>query len=386
MKEIREALLRKTKLIGKGAARRLEDGNEYYYMEKVKVKHKTSILGINADPYYTYHYELRFKKDDFVKDLNFINSEIEGYLKQINQLEGSLTTLKNTNQVLEQNRVKVASLESNLEQTKGLLEQEKTNLVSYIQKLSEQQRACIVADQFKAENSEYLIDTICELGFDANVLASIAIDNDNTVLLDFALNFGANLDAYSVKDKTLVQRAIAGENGYIINKVISSTKNFDNSLFYSLLQNDLASLKIILSHRPELATQLLFGDCSLLHYAIATNQLEMVNYLVSISPAAVKQNNSNGDSCLKIALRSASNEVVEIISKHVNLSDEYMRLEQCGANELINRANELHLDKVGFISVESQLTENLKIDHVNDGDFVKTNVIGQVNSGDLYMI
>lgn len=93
MKEIENALNKKILLIELASAR---SKNDYYYTEKVKVKHKTSICGVNAEPYYTYHMELRFKHEEFSKKLNLINSEIAGYLEQINELNQSLSTLVST--------------------------------------------------------------------------------------------------------------------------------------------------------------------------------------------------------------------------------------------------------------------------------------------------
>ena len=51
--------------------------SKYYYYETVKVKHKTSILGINAHPYYTYHQELRFNHDLYNRDLQNADKTIQ---------------------------------------------------------------------------------------------------------------------------------------------------------------------------------------------------------------------------------------------------------------------------------------------------------------------
>jgi hypothetical protein len=367
MKEIENALVKKTLLIDQALAR---SNNDYYYTETVIVKHKTSICGVNAEPYYTYHKELRFKYKEFSKNLNLVNSEISRYLEQINQLTESLSILTSTNQVLEKNKVTLSNTERNKELTENLLIQAKSNLTHYLEKLSEQQRACIVASEFETLNSEYLIETIRDIGFDYNVLASIAIDSDNISLLGFALDLGANLDSHLIENKTLVQHAITKGNSSVINKVIISTKVFENSLFYSLQQNDELSLKVILSYSPELAVNLLFEDYSLLHYAIANNQISTVSYLINTFPNTITQTNAGGDSCFKIALRTGSNEMVGIVSQHVHLTQEYIDLNHDGAIDLINRAVELKLDKLGFAPKENQKIESFINNDITHYDVV----------------
>ena len=56
--------------------------SKYYYYETVETKHKTKFLGINAEPYYTYHQELRFNYDKYNKDLHNANAAIQFFKQQ----------------------------------------------------------------------------------------------------------------------------------------------------------------------------------------------------------------------------------------------------------------------------------------------------------------
>ena len=384
MKELSEAIYNKRSLADKVSVRSV---NEYYYNETVKVKHRTSVGPFNGEPYYTYHEELRFNSGKYSQDLGGINAQIQQYLSQINQLTSSLESLTSKNQTVAENKKEVTSSENTKKAAEDLLAQTKASLTAYIQGLTKADRASIVASEITNSDSEYLIETICELGFDYNVLAAIAIDSNNSSLLDFALHSGANLDQYLVEGKTLIQHAVKQGNNNIISKSIAATKHFETSLFYALLQNDLVSLKAILSVQPELASSLLFEDYNLAHYAIANNQMEVLSYVMSICPKALTVTNSNGDSSFKIALRSGNNEMVALVSEHVNLADEYVSLKQKGNTDLIDRAIGLDLAKAGFAAIkeDKEQLEDLLV-HVGGDSSSDLAVIGNIGINEIEMI
>lgn len=155
-------------------------------------------------------------------------------------------------------------------------------------------------------------------------------------------------------------------NQSIITRAIGSTKNFRSSLLYAMTQDDLATIKTILSSYPGLASNLLFDDCTLLHYAIASNQINVAHYLISMYPEILGISNSNGDSCFKIALRSGNDEIVSLVSSHIFLEQECAALVKSGDDLLVNRAIKLQLVKEDYLKTHEQNVESLILisDHV----------------------
>jgi len=324
MKQINQAIDKKISIVDQAYARAV---NDYYYNETVWVKHKPEIgFGIKDNPYYTTHQELKFNSGNYYQSLSDVNAEIEQYLSEINQLTDTLVSFKSKEQELKQHQDEHTNLEQLLKSTKDQLKYIKAQFTSYIHGLTDVQRACLLASEFNTKGAEFLIETICEKSFDANILATIAIEQGDMQKLTFAINAGSDTDAYCIEDKTLVQYAIAKGDQSIISKVISSTSNFDNSLLFALKHNDLGTIKVILSTYPKLALHLLSGEASLLHYAIANKQMEIIDYIVNKHPEALKVFNCNGDSPIDVAARSGNEELLSYISKHSNIDHENDKL------------------------------------------------------------
>ena len=315
MKALYQLILTKQSLVNQAMARSV---NEYYYNETVEVKHRTSFLGVNGKPKRTEHQELKFNSGKYYHDLGGINAQIQQYLLQINQLADTLDVLKSKEH---ENKLRIeeqGNLEQLLTSTKNQLANVKGQFSSYIHSLTDIQRACLLSHEFDTKGAEFLIETISEKRFDPNILATIAIDEGKLQLLNFAINAGANLDACSINNKTLVQYAIGKGNIAITNKIIAATSNFDNTLLLALSQNDLDTIKLVLASYPELASRLLSGESCLLHYAIANNQTELITYMLDKHPESLKILNANGDSAIDIAMRTNSEELLSYISKHFN--------------------------------------------------------------------
>ena len=315
MKALYQLILTKQSLVNQAMARSV---NEYYYNETVEVKHRTSFLGVNGKPKRTEHQELKFNSGKYYHDLGGINAQIQQYLLQINQLADTLDVLKSKEH---ENKLRIeeqGNLEQLLTSTKNQLANVKGQFSSYIHSLTDIQRACLLSHEFDTKGAEFLIETISEKRFDPNILATIAIDEGKLQLLNFAINAGANLDACSINNKTLVQYAIGKGNIAITNKIIAATSNFDNTLLLALSQNDLDTIKLVLASYPELASRLLSGESCLLHYAIANKQIELITYMLDQHPESLKILNANGDSAIDIAMRTNSEELLSYISKHFN--------------------------------------------------------------------
>ena len=145
MKALYQLILTKQSLVNQAMARSV---NEYYYNETVRVKHKTSICGVNAEPYWTEHQELKFNSGKYYHDLGGINAQIQQYLLQINQLADTLDVLKSKEH---ENKLRIeeqGNLEQLLTSTKNQLTNLKEQFTSYIHSLNDIQRACLLSHEF----------------------------------------------------------------------------------------------------------------------------------------------------------------------------------------------------------------------------------------------
>jgi len=324
MKELAVALDKKQNILDQAAIQAI---NDYNFTETVEVKHRHKVGPFWGNPTYSYHDEWRFRHDKYHEDLSGVNAKINNCLSAINQLSNTLTSFKSkegeTNEALaEQSRLEQALLN-----TKNQLADEKARLTSYVDTLNDIQRACILASEFDNDNAIFLLETICEKSFDSNVLATIAIEQGKMNLLNFAINSGANLDECSIGQQTLVQYAIQHGEQAIIDKVIASTNYFDNSLLSAISENDLTTIKVILSSYPHLASHLLEGESTVLHYAIASKQTDIIQYLLTDYPESLNSVNANGDSSLDIIKRTNDTNLIKYITAELSKEVTQTKLE-----------------------------------------------------------
>jgi len=247
-----------------------------------------------------------------------VNAEITKCLSEISQLSNILTSFKSKEHETNESLVEKSRLEQSLLDTKTQLANVKAHLTSCVNNLNDTQRACILASEFDNGNAIFLLETICEKSFDPNILATIAIEQSKMNLLNFAITSGANLDECSIGERTLVQYAVKQGNKAIIYKVIASTNSFDNSLLSALSGNDLTTIKTILSSYPQLASHLLAGESSVLHYAIANQQLDIVQHILDKHPESLNALNDNGDSSLDIVKRTNNTDFIKYIAAQFN--------------------------------------------------------------------
>jgi hypothetical protein len=315
MKELAVALDRKQSILDQAAIQTI---NDYNFTETVEVKHRHKVGPFWKDPTYSYHDEWRFRHDKYHEDLSGVNAEITKCLSKISQLSNVLTSFKSKEHETNESLVEESRLEQSLLDTQTQLANVKAHLTSCVNNLNDTQRACILASEFDNNGAIFLLETICEKSFDPNILATIAIEQSKMNLLNFAITSGANLDDCSIRKQTLVQYAVTQGNQVIIDKVIASTNNFDNSLLSALSKNDLTTINAILSSYPQLASHLLAGESTVLHYAIANQQLDIIKYILTNHPESLNTLNDNGDSSLDIVKRTNNTDFIKYIAAQFN--------------------------------------------------------------------
>lgn len=336
MKQLEEAISHKTNIVNK-ASTQVE--NDYYYTELVKVKTRTHVGPFRGEPKVSYHTEWRFKTDQYHKDLSDVDSQINQCLSELNQLEHTLGTLLENQETTTNKQYELGSAEASLKHTQHQLESTKYKIDSYVKNLSAEHRAVIYAEHIYKKDAAFLCSVILENGFNANILSHIGLSNGDSNILNIAIESGARLDSHFVEDKTLLQLIIQHGAKADITKAINAIKSFDHTLLNALQQNDIDSIKLILSHRPEIADHLIFEESTLLHHAIANANHELAQYLIKQYPQTLLKLNNHGENARQIAERLEDYTLLEFITSII--ADESTSIiDQAVATDI--SANHLH--------------------------------------------
>ncbi|MCC8399058.1 MAG: ankyrin repeat domain-containing protein [Rickettsia endosymbiont of Platyusa sonomae] len=90
-------------------------------------------------------------------------------------------------------------------------------------------------------------------------------------------------------------------------------------------QNDIVTISKLSSYDNSLLSQK-FAGYTLLQIAISAQKAEMVQKILQLDSASAKILTNNGESALKIAVRSGNTEILEMVTLHSNLQAEIAQL------------------------------------------------------------
>ncbi|WP_425361533.1 hypothetical protein [Candidatus Tisiphia endosymbiont of Ceraclea dissimilis] len=356
------------------------DKESYYYNETVETKHRTYFLWvINSFPYYTYDTVRRFRQGDYDRDIAAANERIRNLDSQINSLrqqeeQSRLAAIEQERQqkiaaeqarlaVIEQERqqkiaveqARLAAIEQERQQKiaaekarleaiaaeKAKLEavkhgndvisanisQQQKAVLDMLKSADSQQRAFFLSELFGKYDSESMtmISMIKSLGVDANQLAYYAIKKSNNELFVLALNYGANCCDYQIEGKTLLQQLIHSGNESFIKKILATRQDLASTVVEAIGQNDIVTISKLSSYDNSLLLQK-FAGYTLLQIAISAQKAEIVEKILQLNSNSAGVLTSNGESALKIAVRSGNAGILEKVTKHVNLQEEIAQL------------------------------------------------------------
>lgn len=207
------------------------------------------------------------------------------------------------------------------------LGKQQEEIYAQLQEADDQQRSFFLAELWGTSGSEYIISVIKSLGFDANDLAYLAMNKTDNSVFDFALSSGADTASYFIKTKTLLQILVANGKDSLVAKVLEKGGDLTATLANAIALNDLATLDKLLTAKPALLKEKIAGF-SLLQIAVAAEEqhIEVIKTLISLDSKLVEILTSNGESVLKMAVRVGNEEVIKLVSKHVNLQIEIDQL------------------------------------------------------------
>jgi hypothetical protein len=328
----------------------------YYYDYTVATKHRTYILFINAEPYYTYHTERRFNQGQYDQDMAVANARINDLETQINSLrqqEAAEEQVRQQAVVAEQSRQraiaeekarleaieqeeqqKIAAEQARLDAVKhgndvistNISKQQKANFDMF-QSVNSKQRAFFLSELFGKSDSESMtmISIIKSLGVDADELAYYAIKKTHNELFELALHYGANCCNYQIEGTTLLQQLVHSGNESFIKKVLAKGQDLTCTLVEAIGQNDVVTISKLSSYDSSLLSQKFVGY-TLLQTAISAQKVQMVQKILQLDSSSAEVLTNNGESALKIAVRSGNDEIIKMVAQHANLQVEIAQL------------------------------------------------------------
>jgi hypothetical protein len=350
--------------------------SKYYYYKTVEVKHRTSILGINADPYYTYHQELRFNHDLYNRDLQNADKTIQSckeamyqeairleheipQLKSIyNSCRNEYSALCNKNSQLNKQLNKQLSIlagkkseyASKSEQLNALKSQvknvskelgmnsyyrdedvlseklklEQQKLIEKLESLTAQDRTKLLFKVFSDESQTTICNIIKSVGIDIDLLAYMACEFNQTSILEYALDKGASLDNFFVSDVTTIETILKSDNPKHIELMLSHSNGFICTIINAAEHNRFDVLsKIYQLDKTAFTNNDSIIGYTPIHFLLLGNHMSAFEHVISIAPECLDAKTLKGESLLKVGLRSASDEILPLlISKFNNIGDQ----------------------------------------------------------------
>lgn len=286
---------------------------------------------------------------DQTNKINSINSEINQTKQYSTNINNQVHQAKQQNK---QEQLKITVNNKSLLDLKTKLDDIPKQHYDTIAGLDKQQRALIFSKMYNNPDTpdiNSVIQLIQVFGFDAEYLASIALETNNEELFNIALESHADCISRSLDGKTILQLAILHERESFIKKIMNENESFECTLLNALKENDILTIQTIANIRPDVLHQLIEGY-SILQIAISCNNEEAINTILSLDSSVINIHNSNDESAFLIALRSGTPEVIYKMAKLVDLEQECQHLIDNNHIDLFDKVLEIDLLSIASLT------------------------------------
>lgn len=365
MKDLEEALAKKQQVIDDASYKPASGTHEspqgnteniYHWTECHYEKKRVNWGKLNWETKEWWTYTPHFRKTLYDADLTEANSDVQTTYNAcdaaLKTLNISTTNLENAIATANARVHDINSLHPQLASNHASLKHAKAEMTRHLTSMNNEQRACIIGEKCGSPGSEteHLVQEIDRLGFNPEIAASFAISKQNIRLMDLVIKHKAALDTNLTDGKTLLQLAVATKNADMIEKTIRATPQCETSLLYAAAGEDLETIDSILKIYPAKACDLLLGELSVLHYAIAQSNHAIVNCILQRNSSAIKVTNSNGDNAFKIALRSGDENTIKLIARHFDVQRECDSMVHAHEQDLVSKALNANLITTSWLT------------------------------------
>jgi small-conductance mechanosensitive channel len=272
-----------------------------------------------------------------------VSSQIQSATAQINSIRQEIAS---KNQIESQKRTQIETTKQSSRNIDTQIQNLDKEIRDLIISSDNQQRAILFADCYSKPELQEIARAIEKVGFDLDYLAYLAIKQNNSQLVRFAIEKDiekeVDFTSTSIKeigDKTLLQYAAQKNYTDIVNLILSQGDiSLIDTLLNAMNQNDLSTIaKIFAYENGKFASMKIFGH-TLLHIAIDAGQKDVVEKILEVCNGSIKDITDNGDSALKLAIRTKNMEMINIVAKKLDIETE--------ALSFIQSDNLLWLDEI----------------------------------------
>ena len=242
-------------------------------------------------------------------------------------------------ELIVQNTTKIQNLTTVDKHLEIAVSNQEQKLIDQFLSKNECERASLMFEYMQRPGCEFITEIIKQCGYNVEHLACIAATKNNMVILDYAIESGANCDLYLIKNQTLLEYIISSNKTELISKAFKSSANVSNTLINASKNNNLAVIEklyaldsnIFKSHN-ELSV---FTGFQILLF---TGNSNIISKILEIDSSSIDILSKHGESSFKIALRSANDEIIQKLFPYVDIQKELSTLVECDELELVQKA------------------------------------------------
>lgn len=309
--------------------------------EKKDVEHQTALI-IQEEQEVSYQIsQLKSIYNNYRKEYTALCKKNADLNVKINTQLQTLTNKKSEysdkSQQLQKLKLQVKDISKELGQTSYYKEEdvlseklrlEQQKLVEKLESCSAQDRTKLLFNIFHDEQKISIFNIIKSIGIDIDLLAYMACKFNKTDVLEYALSKGASLDDYFVSGDTTIETILKLDNPEHIKIMLENNSDFLCTILNAAENNNLETLSKIhqLDKNAFIKNDNIIGYTPI-HFLLLGNHIEAFNHITSIEPEYLKLTTSKGESLLKVALRSANDEMLTfLLSKYENTKEEIKSL------------------------------------------------------------
>jgi len=309
--------------------------------EKKDVEHQTSLI-IKEQQEANYQIsQLKSIYNNYRKEYTALCKKNADLNVKINTQLQTLTNKKSEysdkSQQLQKLKLQVKDISKELGQTSYYKEEdvlseklrlEQQKLVEKLESCSAQDRTKLLFNIFHDEQKISIFNIIKSIGIDIDLLAYMACKFNKTDVLEYALSKGGSLDDYFVSGDTTIETILKLDNPEHIKIMLENNSDFLCTILNAAENNNLETLSKIhqLDKNAFIKNDNIIGYTPI-HFLLLGNHIEAFNHITSIEPEYLKLTTSKGESLLKVALRSANDEMLTfLLSKYENTKEEIKSL------------------------------------------------------------
>lgn len=281
------------------------------------LKQKLSHVSIN---YYNLNETISF---ELVK-LNSLQNQSLTTTKKMSELSSQLNSI---DQSISHKEKQIQSSSLILKEKEVEADNKKSELEKALSKMSNLDRAKIAYKMLITDNEE-VFQLITKLGFSLECLAHIAVTTNNMQVFAFCLEMGVNFDNYLISEKghSLANMILLGGNQEMIAEMLGyQGSSLTNSIMQACTKGYMVAIEKMYLHDKALFQKNYIGT-SILEVAIWQNNNELVSYIAENDPKVIEGRTCKGESYFHLALRYECHEIIQIISKNIDLKEECLSL------------------------------------------------------------